>query len=99
MSDHISAFPSPWANRFADLRTIRIPASLPEHDGDMALLRELADRIVECRPQARRITMPPSDEWHYRNTIGRTDINPHQVLQYWPADVAGELLRQWRSHR
>ena len=95
MSDHISAFPSAWVARYANIPKFPARSILPEHDGDMALLNELADRVMHLRPR----WVPPSNDWHYRNTIGKTDINPHQLLRYWPADAAGLLLKQWRAQR
>ena len=93
MDDHISAFPSAWVARYANIPLFPARSVVPEYDGDMAWLKHLADRIIEGGGTA----AAPSDDWHYRNTIGKTDINPHQILRYWPADVAGELLRQWKA--
>ena len=103
MSDHISAFPSSWVARYANIPVWRAKSIVPEHDGDMALLSELADKIIDLglndifTDRPRRVMVPPSNDWHYRNTIGATDINPHQLLRYWPADLAGEQLRQWKA--
>ena len=98
MSDHISAFPAAWLARYQDMPLFPARSVVPEHDGDMAWLSELADKIIDADPRG-LAAVPPSSEWHYRNVIGKTDINPHQILRYWPADVAGELLRQWKAGR
>lgn len=101
MSDHISAFPSAWVARYANIPKFPARSILPEHDGDMAQLRQTAEEIYNAirdnSDRPRRVMVPPSNDWLYRNTIGRTDINPHQLLRYWPADLAGELLRQWKA--
>jgi len=103
MSDHISAFPSAWIARYANIPLWRSKSILPEHDGDMAWLRHLADRILDTAREVpfggSRLAVPPSNDWHYRNVIGKTDINPHQLLRHWPADTAGELLRAWKAGR
>lgn len=105
MSDHISAFPSAWVARYAHIPKFPARSIVPEYDGDMALLSELADKIIDLgltqgftdTDQPGQVMVPPSIDWHYRNVIGETDINPHQLLRYWPADLAGELLRQWKA--
>ena len=46
----ISPFPSAWDAKFHDLPVFApiTSAMYPEHDGDMAELHALADRVLEC---------------------------------------------------
>lgn len=102
MSDHISAFPSAWVARYANIPVWPGKSSLPEDDGDMAYLRHTAEEVHNSlrgifTDRPRRVMVPPSNDWHYRNTIGAKDINPTQLLRYWPADVAGEQIAEWKA--
>lgn len=99
--DHISAFPSAWVARFADLPVFRAQSSLPDHDGDMVYLRQTAQQVMAevMLGPARKLTVTPSDRWFYNLTVDRTGCNPRQLLAYWPADRAAELLEDWRCGR
>lgn len=89
----ISAFPTPWSERFADLPIFQPITSVmyPQHDGDMAELAELADRVL-CYPA--RDVAKLAHRYIYHQIQDRTGIHPKQLLANW--DRAAELLRDWR---
>lgn len=85
-----------WSARVGAFPVFPGRSMLPRMDGDIAWLDELADRIIDGG-LAQPVDIPPSDDWHYRNTIGKTNISPQQILRYWPADLAGAMLQSWQE--
>lgn len=68
--------------KFADLPLIDAPGyQYPSHDGDLAWLDLLADRMF-CFPARHLAQLVQHDMWHH--TIDVTGINPGQLLRYWP---------------
>lgn len=78
---------------FDDLPLLILPSyQFPTHDGDMAELHELADRVID-NPHGGRVTVHPLYAI-YNSTVDATWIHPLQMLKSeW--DRAGELLREW----
>jgi hypothetical protein len=103
----IPAFPQAWADRFHDLAHFPTPGGvlMPEFDGDLAELHELADRVVDRLGQlfgnhsefSFTFDMIPTD------SIGRALGMAHGVLPglriLGVADLAGKLLDAWRDSR
>ena len=62
--------------RFNDLPLLRLPSyECPTHDGDMAWLHELADRIL-CHPRHHIADLTPSGSIYYQ-TCDVLRIYPH----------------------
>ena len=90
---HISAFPSAWVARFADLPLFPGRSIITEHDGDMAWLDHLIESVLEDPPA--QIVCPPRD-YIWRQTITATGINPAYIE--W-GDQAWVALNDWRCQR
>lgn len=86
-----SPFHAAWLARFHDLPTF--PNSTPimaTHDGDMAAISELTDRIIAAGPH--RLALPGLYEI-YRATVEHLGWGPHHLLEV--ADVTRTMLDDW----
>ena len=88
--------------RWAALPTLPMPGGvqMPAHDGDMATLDELADRIFDELDDAyldgRSVRLPTREEsfyWEERHMAGLSLL----AIHYWPDDRAAEQLACWRA--
>lgn len=75
----IPSIPAWWDAKFRDLPLLTIPSyQYPKHDGDMALLSELADRVFCHTPaQVRELHV----QHIYHRTCHSTGIYPMQILR------------------
>lgn len=82
--------------RFDDLPMLGPITSVmyPRHDGDIATLDELADRIF-CYPARDIATL--AHRYIYHQVQDSTGIFPMQLLNNW--DKAAKLLQQWRAEK
>lgn len=75
------SFQDDWAQRWADVpATVRLTSyECPSHDGDLALLEELADRILSTpRNVFRRDDIPVSGTSIYNAVCYRLGVFPHR---------------------
>lgn len=88
----IPAFPSPWADRFADLPVLRIPSyECPRHDGDIALLEDLAELVFDH--PARDIEQVTDRRSVYLETCRALNFFPGEM--WLIEDTAAQLLKEW----
>ena len=88
----LSAFPTPWFAKFADLPVFPARSILPPMDGDIAWLHELRTALANHK-QRHALTPLPADYLYYCVLID-TGIVPSAMD--WP-DPAGARLAAWRS--
>lgn len=68
-----------WDAKFKDLPLLTVPsAQYPTHDGDMALLKELADRVL-CYPTEHVRELEFQSVYH--RTCHQLDIYPMQIIR------------------
>ena len=71
--------PSYWNAKYKDLPLLRVESyQYPKHDGDMAQLDELADRVL-CYPAREIAILPHRYIWH--QTQDATGIYPNQIIR------------------
>ncbi len=93
----ISAFPSPWVARFAQLPVLPGRSIIAPQDGDTAQLRDLANRILDrlrAGATGYLINLPEDQIWW--ETVRHTGFIPGEL---WPDDDAARLLEDWRCGR
>lgn len=84
-----------WNQKFNDLPLIQLPSYMyPAHDGDMAELAELVDKIFWHSPAD---IAKLAHTYVYHRVCDSTGIYPSQLLKNW--DRAAEKLREWRNGR
>ena len=75
----IPSTPAWWDDKYRDLPLLRVESyQYPKHDGDMALLEELADRVL-CYPadQVRELQFRSM----YHRTCDALGIYPMQIIR------------------
>jgi hypothetical protein len=99
MSDVIRPEPGPWADRFRDLPRFPTPPGVltPQFDGDMALLDEQADRVLQAVEAGGQVGHLPGAWPIYDQAVHTTLIDALDVLASWSGEVdpATELLAAW----
>ena len=90
----ISAFPTPWFSKFADLPVFPARSVMPAMDGDIAWLHHL--RSTLAAHQERHALAPLPADYLYYSVLIDTAIVPGAMD--WP-DPAGAQLAAWRSGR
>ena len=75
----IPSTPSWWDDKYRDLPLLTLPSyTYPKHDGDLALLEELADRIL-CYPVSHVRELEFQSVYH--RTCHALNIYPMQLLR------------------
>jgi hypothetical protein len=105
----IPVTPGPWEDRWRELGYLPpvVGAQMPAHDGDIAQLEELADRVVDGA--ARNILAQLAGPPYSLTDVGalRTiwllaygpSLLPDITFDSWPADEAAPLLDAWKAQR
>ena len=90
------SFQSEWAKRWADMPTVQLTSYMcPSHDGDMAELHELADRVLTYPARhvdGLRVTYVGEPIYHL--VADKLGFSP--TMLGWH-DKAGEVLKRWRD--
>lgn len=95
---------SEHARKWFGLPTLPVPEGviLPEHDGDMATLDELSERVFDVLDEAfldgRQVPLTyysaPTEYFYYQE---RWAAGLDTAFRYWPDDRAAEQLAVWRA--